>query len=252
MLDLLWRVRFRRKLQPRQVDRRHDLRHGREHRRPRGRRHPGLRPAARLRPPHARSTARRVHLRRRARRVPLPGRSAAAVASGQVHRGGRRLPSRRRDLQRLPGQGAAAPTSDRGRIIQRSLHADYLDRVRGYHATEAYKKAMRKRQVWVEPLFAEAKDWHGLRRFRLARPGERQYRGTADRGRAEPEALPGRDRLGPAPCPVREPRGPSRGAREALSRLWVTISSTRMRAIRSVKLRIAPTGLGRRRHFSTG
>jgi DDE family transposase len=21
--------------------------------------------------------------------------------------------------------------------------------------------------VWVEPLFAEAKDWHGLRRFRL-------------------------------------------------------------------------------------
>ena len=26
---------------------------------------------------------------------------------------------------------------------------------------------MRKRQVWVEPLFAEAKDWHGLRRFRL-------------------------------------------------------------------------------------
>ena len=24
-----------------------------------------------------------------------------------------------------------------------------------------------KRQVWVEPLFAEAKDWHGLRRLRL-------------------------------------------------------------------------------------
>ena len=39
--------------------------------------------------------------------------------------------------------------------------------MRGYHATEAYKKAMRKRQVWVEPLFAEAKEWHGLRRFRL-------------------------------------------------------------------------------------
>ena len=36
-----------------------------------------------------------------------------------------------------------------------------------YHATEPYAKAMRKRQVWVEPLFAEAKDWHGLRRFRL-------------------------------------------------------------------------------------
>ena len=35
--------------------------------------------------------------------------------------------------------------------------------MRGYHATEAYAKAMRKRQVWVEPLFAEAKEWH----FRL-------------------------------------------------------------------------------------
>ena len=44
---------------------------------------------------------------------------------------------------------------------------DYLEKVRGYHATEAYKKAMRKRQVWVEPLFAEAKEWHGLRRLRL-------------------------------------------------------------------------------------
>ena len=26
---------------------------------------------------------------------------------------------------------------------------------------------MRKRQAWVEPLFADAKAWHGLRRFRL-------------------------------------------------------------------------------------
>ena len=56
--------------------------------------------------------------------------------------------------------------SDRGHIVHRSLYADYLERVRGYHATEAYKKAMRKRQDWVEPLFAEAKLWHGLRRFR--------------------------------------------------------------------------------------
>ena len=39
--------------------------------------------------------------------------------------------------------------------------------MRGYHETEAYAQAMRKRKVWVEPLFAEAKDWHGLRRFRL-------------------------------------------------------------------------------------
>ncbi len=26
---------------------------------------------------------------------------------------------------------------------------------------------MRKRRVWVEPLFGEAKQWHGLTRFRL-------------------------------------------------------------------------------------
>jgi transposase len=58
-------------------------------------------------------------------------------------------------------------TSDRGRTIQRSIYEGYLEKVRGYHATEAYKKAIRKRQVWVEPLFAEAKEWHGLRRLRL-------------------------------------------------------------------------------------
>jgi transposase len=57
--------------------------------------------------------------------------------------------------------------SQHGRIVHRSFHATYLEKVRGYHATEAYQKAMRKRQVWVEPLFAEAKEWHGSRRFRL-------------------------------------------------------------------------------------
>ena len=58
-------------------------------------------------------------------------------------------------------------TSPRGRRISRSLDETYLERVRGYHATAAYATAMRKRKVWVEPLFAEAKEWHGLRRFRL-------------------------------------------------------------------------------------
>jgi hypothetical protein len=57
-------------------------------------------------------------------------------------------------------------TSDHGRKVQRSFYIDYLEKVRGYHTTEPYKKAIRKRQVWVEPLFAEAKEWHGLRRFR--------------------------------------------------------------------------------------
>jgi hypothetical protein len=62
---------------------------------------------------------------------------------------------------------AQCTTSRRGRRVGRSLDETYLERVRGDHATEPDAKAMRKRQVWVEPLFAEAKDWHGLRRFRL-------------------------------------------------------------------------------------
>jgi hypothetical protein len=62
---------------------------------------------------------------------------------------------------------AKCTTSNQGRIVHRSFDIDYVEKVRGYHATEVYRKAMRKRKVWVEPLFAEAKEWHGLRRFRL-------------------------------------------------------------------------------------
>jgi hypothetical protein len=29
------------------------------------------------------------------------------------------------------------------------------------------RKVMRKRKVWVEPLFGEVEQWHGLQRFRL-------------------------------------------------------------------------------------
>jgi transposase len=64
---------------------------------------------------------------------------------------------------------AACTESSQGRQVQRSLYVEYLDRVRAYHQTAAYEKAMAKRKVWVEPLFGEAKDWHGLRRFRLRR-----------------------------------------------------------------------------------
>ncbi len=62
---------------------------------------------------------------------------------------------------------ARCTTSRRGRRVVRHVDEAYLDRVRAYHVTEAYQKAMRKRQVWVEPLFAEAKAWHGLRYLRL-------------------------------------------------------------------------------------
>jgi transposase len=56
-----------------------------------------------------------------------------------------------------------------GRQLLRHLEERYVDRVKGYRGTFAYEKALRKRRVWVEPLFGEAKDWHGMRRFRLRR-----------------------------------------------------------------------------------
>jgi transposase len=57
--------------------------------------------------------------------------------------------------------------SAHGRALRRHFDEEYRERARAYAATEAYKRAMRKREVWTWPLFGEAKDWHGLRRFRL-------------------------------------------------------------------------------------
>ena len=56
--------------------------------------------------------------------------------------------------------------SPKGRWVSRGLE-EYLERIRSYRETEAYRKALRKRAVWPEPLFGEAKEWHGARRFRL-------------------------------------------------------------------------------------
>jgi transposase len=64
---------------------------------------------------------------------------------------------------------AACTPSEQGRSVHRHFEEAYLDRVRAYHAGEPYAMAMRKRKVWVEPLFAEGKQWHGMRRFRLRR-----------------------------------------------------------------------------------
>jgi transposase len=57
--------------------------------------------------------------------------------------------------------------SKSGRHIFRSFFQEYLDKAESYRQTEAYLKAMRKRSLWVEPLFGEAKEFHRLRRFRL-------------------------------------------------------------------------------------
>lgn len=59
------------------------------------------------------------------------------------------------------------PATKTGRAVYRSFGEEYLERVQAYQSTVAYQKALRKRKVWVEPLFAEAKAWHGLRHFRL-------------------------------------------------------------------------------------
>ena len=54
-----------------------------------------------------------------------------------------------------------------GRRLSHSIFKPYLDRVQAYPKLAAYQKAMRKRQVWVEPKFAEVKEWHQGARFRL-------------------------------------------------------------------------------------
>ncbi len=81
-----------------------------------------------------------------------------------------RRPRRRLSRVRAPGavhHREQCTTAQRGRRVGRHRDEAYRERVRASQATEAYQKAMCERKVWVEPLFAEAKDWHGLRRFRL-------------------------------------------------------------------------------------
>src|SRR5260370_28067907 len=64
---------------------------------------------------------------------------------------------------------AQCTESPGGRRVHRSFFADSVERVKGYQQTAAYQKALNKRKVWVEPLFAEGKQWHGMARFRLRR-----------------------------------------------------------------------------------
>ncbi|MBI5928214.1 MAG: IS1182 family transposase [Chloroflexi bacterium] len=68
--------------------------------------------------------------------------------------------------QLCPVKAACTPSKG-GRSIFRSVFQPYIERVKAYATTPAYQKAMRKRQVWVEPLFGEVKQWHQGRRFRL-------------------------------------------------------------------------------------
>ena len=89
---------------------------------------------------------------------------------------------------------AECTVSDHGRMVHRSFYETYLNTVRGYHTTATYQKAMRKRKVWVEPLFAEAKEWHGLRRLRLRGVMNANIQGLLIAAGLEP---PGTTALGP-------------------------------------------------------
>src|SRR5215469_14490280 len=68
-----------------------------------------------------------------------------------------------------PLRARCTPGEKSARSVWRSFGQDYVERVRTYQSTSAYQKALRKRQVWIEPLFAEGKQWHQMRRFRLRR-----------------------------------------------------------------------------------
>ncbi len=65
-----------------------------------------------------------------------------------------------------PLKNACTPGKS-GRTVSRSWYEEVVERGHAYQQTPAYARAMRKRRVWPEPLFAEAKQWHGLRQFRL-------------------------------------------------------------------------------------
>jgi hypothetical protein len=66
------------------------------------------------------------------------------------------------------GRGVRTRRAVRCSVTSRRPAYD-VDRVRSYRGSFPYEKALRRRRVWVEPFFAEAKDRHGMRRFRLRR-----------------------------------------------------------------------------------
>ena len=78
-----------------------------------------------------------------------------------------RYRARARDCNRCPRK-AQCTTSKQGRSLCRNVDEEVLDRVRAYYKTEgSLPESPAQAGVGVEPLFAEGKQWHGIRRFRL-------------------------------------------------------------------------------------
>ena len=166
MLDLLWRTRFRWKLWPRQVT--GDKKYGTEDNLV-AIEDQGIRAYIPLPDLDHRTeffSAQEFKYDAERDVYVCPAGKALHFAPWHSTERSRRYRAYARDCNHCPLK-AKCTTSKQGRSLCRSVDESCLDRVRAYQPTEAYKKALRKRQVWVEPLFAEAKDWHGMRRFRL-------------------------------------------------------------------------------------
>ncbi|MBZ0304908.1 MAG: transposase [Anaerolineae bacterium] len=73
------------------------------------------------------------------------------------------------DCRPCPVRRHCTTAHGKGRRISRSYFQPALDFAATLRETSRFAKALRKRSVWVEPLFGEAKQWHGLARFRLRR-----------------------------------------------------------------------------------
>jgi transposase len=168
MLDLLWRVRFRWKLWPRQVT--GDRKYGTEENLVAIEREQISAYIPSPESDHRTEFFSVDRFRYEAERDVYLCPAGKELRFDRAHSTERslRYRARARDCNHCP-LNAQCTTSTQGRSLCRSVDEEVLDRVRGYHETEAYKKAYRKRSVWVEPLFAEGKDWHGMRRFRLRR-----------------------------------------------------------------------------------
>ena len=173
MLDLAWHVRFRWKLHPRQVT--GDTTYGTVEN-IRGVEDMGIRaymplPDWEQKSPYFGASTSPTTPSTTTMSVPGPGAAPALRLHGWPARS---LPSIAPSDPPPPvrSEHSARRCPRRRRSFGARSRQDYIGPCARLPPDPAYHKAMRKRQVWVEPLFAEGKQWHQMRRFRLRRCGE--------------------------------------------------------------------------------
>jgi Transposase DDE domain len=96
-------------------------------------------------------------------------------------------------------------TSTQGRRAYRHVGEEYLERVRTYQQTQAYQKAMNKRKVWVEPLFAEARILAWAQALPPAAALAGQLRSLTDRGWTKSQTLAQETGMGTPSVPSKGP-----------------------------------------------